>query len=115
MTNSLRTTTITFTGDVNNTITEVANNSNSPGATDLITLASGSNTVAVPTGGSAPTACTIVMPVGNVVPVLLKKVAGDTGILLHPTNSTSIALDPTVTSFVLSAGNTLVGLRLVWS
>ena len=115
MVNALRTTTITFTGDVQNTVTEVASNSNSPGGIDLVTLASGANTITVPTGGSVPTACTIVPPTGNVIAITLKKVTGDTGILLHPTDSTTIALDPSVTSFCLTAGSSLVGVRLIWS
>ncbi len=113
--NALRTTTITFTGDVSGTQTETADNANSPGVVELKTLASGANTITVPSGGSTPQACTIVKPSGNTVTLLLKKVTGDTGILLHLTDSDTISLDSTVTSFVLTASATLTGLRLVWS
>ena len=112
--NALRTTTITYTGDVSNTIVETLSNSNSPGQTDLITLASGANTIAVPTGGSAPVSCTIVPPLGNTISITLKGVSGDTGIKLNIGADTTISLDPTQTSFVLTAGASLVGVRLIW-
>ena len=76
MVNALRTTTVTYTGDVNNTVTECASNPNSPGAIDLVTLASGANTITVPTGGSVPTAVTIVKPYGNTVGLRLKSAPG---------------------------------------
>ncbi len=113
--NSLRTTTITFTGDVAGTQTEIASNASSPGQIQILTLASGANTITVPTGGSVPTGVTIVKPAGNTVALLLKKVSGDTGISLHPTDPDSLSLDPSVTTFVLTAASTLTGLRLVWS
>ncbi len=113
--NSLRTTTITYTGDVAGTQTEVASNSSSPGQIQLMTLSSGANTITVPTGGSVPTACTIVKPSGNTVTLLLKKVTGDQGILLHLTDPDTISLSSSVTSFCLTASGTLTGLRLIWS
>lgn len=118
--NSLRTTTIVFTGDVNNTVTEISSNSNSPGAIDLVTLSPGQTTITVPTGGSIPTAVTIVKPPGNTVPITLEGASGIGGLLLHLTNYDTITLDPTITSFILETpsgegGAPLVGLRLIWS
>ncbi len=113
--NSLRTTTITYTGDVSGTQTEIASNANSPGQIQILTLASGANTITVPTSGSVPSGVTIVKPAGNTVAILLKKVTGDTGILLHPTDPDSLSLSSNETSFVLTADGTITGLRLVWS
>ena len=115
MVNALTTTTTTFTGDVENTITQTANNSNSPGATDLVTLASGANTITVPTGGAVCERVTIVMPCMNAIAVHLKGVTGDTGILLNLVGATVLTLDPTQASFVLTAGAQLVGVRFIWA
>jgi hypothetical protein len=113
---SARTQTITFTGDVTATQTNAAlQNPASPGVQQLISLAVGTNTITVPTGGATATAVTIVPPAGNVQAITLKGIAGDTGIILHPTDPTTIALGPTVTSFVLNGGGAVAGLRLIWS
>lgn len=115
-TTSTRTTTVVFTGDVTGTETVVAaNNTVSPGQLQIITLASGANTITVPTGGSTPTACTVIPPAGNSVAITLKGITGDTGIRLNNTDHTVISLDSSVTTFCLTAGSTLTGLRLLWT
>lgn len=115
-TTSQRESTITYTGDINITIpVQAASNSASPGQTDLVTLSSGNNTITIPAGGSTPKACTIVPPSGNINTLTLKGVAGDTGILLHKTDPTTVAIDTGVASFVLNAGATITGVRLIWS
>jgi hypothetical protein len=113
---SNRSTTITLTGDVTGTETiSAAQNSASPGQIQIVTLASGANTITAPTGGSTPTACTILPPSGNAVSITLKGVTGDTGIRLHNTDPSTIAVDSSVSTFVLTAGNTITGVRLYWS
>lgn len=115
-TQSSRTVTIVFTGDVVGTQSVVAaTNAASPGGVDIITLAGGVNTVTVPTGGTTPTAVTILPPSGNTQTLILKGVTGDTGVGLHLTDPTTIALAASVTTFVLTAGGTVTGLRLYWS
>jgi hypothetical protein len=113
---SARVGTITFTGDVTATQTNAAlQNPASPGVSQLISLAVGANTITAPAGGATPVAVTIVPPAGNVQPITLKGVTGDIGILLHPTDPSTIALGAGVVSFVLNAGGAVAGLRLIWS
>lgn len=115
-TSSTRTITLVFTGDVTGTETiAAATNAASPGQLEIKTLASGANTITVPTGGSTPTSVTIVPPTGNTVSLTLKGVTGDTGIALHLTDPTNIALASSVTTFILTTNNTLTGIRLYWS
>lgn len=91
-----------------------AENAAAPGGVNVVSLASGNNTIAVPSGFTI-TAVTIIPPAGNTEFITLKGVNGDTGIQISPTEPTSVALDPITTSFVLLAGNTINGVRLVWS
>lgn len=113
---SARSQTITYTGDVTGTETvSAANNTASPGSVTLHTLASGANTITAPTGGSTPTAATILPPAGNTQTLTLKGVTGDTGVALHLTDPTTIALASSVTTFCLTAGGTVTGLRIYWS
>lgn len=113
---STRTSTVTFTGDVTGTeVSTAATNAVSPAQIEIKTLASGANTITVPTGGSTPTACTIIPPSANALAITLKGVSGDTGIRIHNTDPTTIALDSSVSTFVLNAANTITGCRFIWS
>lgn len=113
---SSRTTTIVYSGDVNGTQTvTAASNSSSPGSVEIRTLAAGANTITVPTGGSSPTAVTIAPPAANAQSLTIKGVTGDTGVALHLTDHTVLALASSQTTFVLTAGGTITGLRLYWS
>jgi hypothetical protein len=113
---SARTQTITFTGDVTATQTNAAlQNPASPAVSQLINLAIGANTITVPGGGATPTAVTIAPPAGNVQAITLKGLAADSGILLHPTDPSTIALGAGVASFALNAAGVVTGLRLIWS
>lgn len=108
--------TITFTGDVTGTETvSAATNAASPGSVTLHTLASGANTITAPTGGSTPTSVTLLPPAGNTQTLTLKGVTGDTGVALHLTDPTTIALASSVTTFCLTAGGTITGLRAYWA
>lgn len=114
---SARTTTLLYVGDFSGTITLGAQaNPSAVRPEDTLTLSSGANTINVPVGGgTVPTAVTIVPPNGNAVALTLKGSSGDAGIALNLTDSTTIALASSVTSFVLNAGATVTGLRLYWS
>lgn len=113
---STRVTAINFSGDLIFGISvAAASNALAPGDVDVLTLASGANTVTLPTGGSTPKAATIIPPIANTIALTLKGVTGDTGIALHLTDPTIVAFDTTVTSFVLTAAASLVGLRIVWT
>lgn len=111
-----RTVAINFTGDVvaQNSF-PAASNTASPGQIDIVTLASGANTITIPAGGSTPKAVTIIPPSGNTTLITLKGISGDTGVALHHTDPTSIAIDSTVATFVLNAAAGITGVRLVWS
>lgn len=107
---------IVFTGDVTGTETiAAASNASSAGSVQIVTLASGLNTITIPTGGTVPTAVTILPPSGNTTSITLKGVTGDTGIALHLTDPTSLALASSVTTFVLTAGASITGVRLYYS
>jgi hypothetical protein len=116
MATSTRKTTIVFSGAVDGTQEiSASDNTSSPAAVELKTLSSGANTITVPTAGMTPTAVTIVPPGDNEESITFKGVSGDTGVRLHDTDPTTIALDSSVTTFVLTAGGTIAGLRLFWS
>jgi hypothetical protein len=105
----------TFSGDVSATLPfSAASNAASPGQIDLVTLASGANTITPPAGGSTPKAVTIIPPSGNTNTITLKGVTGDTGVVLHITDPTSIGLNSPTATFVLTASASIAGVRLVW-
>jgi len=113
---SARTQTITFTGDVTATQTNAAaSNAASPGQVEIKSLASGANTITVPTGGATCVAVTIIPPAGNVTTITLKGVTGDTGVGLHLTDPTTVGLASSVTTFCLTTGGAITGVRFVWS
>jgi hypothetical protein len=113
---SARTQTITLTGDVTATqVNSAGQNPNSPGVNELKSLAVGANTITPPSGGSTPVAVTIIPPAGNIITLTLKGVAGDTGIPLHLTDPTTIALAAGVASFVINVASAMTGVRFIWS
>ncbi len=115
---SVRTESITYTGDVVGVETYTSStNSLSPGQIQIVALTTGANTITVPiiAAISVPVAVTIIPPAANAVAITLKGITGDTGIRIHNTDPTTIALDPSVTTFVLNAASTINGVRLVWA
>jgi len=114
---SNRTVTVTLTGDVTYSQSfSAAANTTSPGQIDIVTLASGANTITPPAGGTTPKACTIIPPAGNsTVTITLKGVTGDTGVVLHKTDPCVVSLNSTTTTFVLTASAELTGVRLIWT
>lgn len=116
---STRQVVITFTAPVASSFTfPSAANANAPGDMDILTLASGNNTITFPTGGTVVSGATIIPPAGNTNSLTLKGTTGDTGVVLHKTDPTSLAFDTTSTtqtSIVLVAGSTITGVRIVWT
>lgn len=111
-----RSITIQFTGDVKAANTFLAaNNAASPGQIEIKSLAAGANTITPPGGGTTPKSCTIIPPSGNTQLITLKGVGGDTGVALHKTDPTTIALDSPTATFVLNAAALIDGVRLVWT
>jgi hypothetical protein len=108
---------IVYSGDVVGTQTfDATDNVLSPSVVQIVSLAPGANTITVPSDGVAvPTAATIVFPSTNTNLVTLKGVTGDTGVKLHPTDPLTVSLDPTQTSFVLTAADTVAGVRILWT
>ena len=108
--------TITYSGDVAGTETlSAASNAASPGSVELKTLASGFNTITLPTGGSTVVSCTIVPPSGNTTSITLKSITGDTGIRIHNTDPTTITFHSTETAFGLTTGAGITGVRFFWT
>lgn len=116
-TSAAKTITVTFTGDVSGTQTLTpATNATSAAKVDILTLASGANTITVPAvTGFTVTGCVIAPPAGNVNSITFKGVSGDTGTRLHNTDPSYLALDSSVVSFVLTAGAQVSGVRIEWS
>ena len=107
---------IGLTGDVvAQYILQAASNAASPASVEIKTLASGLNTITLPTGGATVTSCTIVPPSGNTTSITLKGVTGDTGVRIHNTDPTTITFHTTVTDFALTTGGIITGVRLYWT
>lgn len=105
---------IGFTGDIDapNLSFNAAENASSPGEIETAVLTTGANTITPPVGAKA---VTIIPPAANTVTMQLKGITGDTGIRLHLTDPSSIALDIASTaSFVITVSGALT-LRMIWS
>lgn len=112
---SNRVTSVTFTGDLDLTVVENATaNAASPGGIQSYNLASGNNTITLP---ATPVSATIIPPTDNTETITLKGISGDTGLKLSPTDPTVLAFDPNnlPASFLLVAGDTITGLRIIWA
>ena len=72
------------------------------GATQAIVLASGANTITLPSG---TTTVIIQFPTGNTAAVILKGVTGDTGIPLNPVTNTKFDPVSGSTSFVITSAS----------
>lgn len=92
-------------------------NANSPAQIQLLTLASGANTINATSCPALPQAGGVVLipPTANTIGVTLKGASGDTG---NPLSLTAPYVytfpNPPPTSFVLTASNIITGYRLVW-
>lgn len=115
-TTSNRQVSVTFTEDLNITLAfDATENTDSPGVVQLYDLTSGANTITLPP--ATPVSATIIPPSDNTETITLKGVSGDTGIQLHPTDPTVLTFDPDSlpASFVLTVGDDISGLRIVWA
>ena len=109
---------IVFTGDVTGTeIAQAAVNQLSPGASQVIALVTGPNTITVPAVALVyvPTAVTIQPDPLNTSVLALKGVSADTGIPIHPTDQMTLSLASTTTSFVILVASGPVNIRFTWS
>ncbi|HMB37426.1 MAG TPA: hypothetical protein VKV41_25490 [Methylomirabilota bacterium] len=79
------------------------------GDIDIVTLASGTTTLAMPTGA---TMLVIIPPPTNVTPIVLKGAAGDTGVALNPNCATVLAL--AITPLILQTTAAISAVRLIW-
>lgn len=112
-----RSVTINLTGDIIlNNIFEATENLVSPGSVTVHDLASGDNTITIPSStGITVKAATIIPPSDNTEAITLKGAGADTGIAISKTDPTSIAFETAPTNFVLNAGAAIAGLRIVWT
>jgi len=114
-TTATRYTHIVYSGDVSATNrVNAASNAVSPAQIEYIDLDSGANTITVPEGGTA-VSVTIVPPSANATSITFKGISGDTGVRIHDTDPTTIALHSSVTSFVLTTGDAISNVRLFWT
>jgi hypothetical protein len=114
---STRQSIIVFTGDVAGTeIANAANNATSFGQSQIVALTTGANTITVPVAvGYVATAVRIIPDPANTSVLTLKGVTGDTGVKIHMTDYTDLALDPGQATFVLNIVLGTVNCRLIWS
>jgi hypothetical protein len=94
---------------------DAADNDASPASEFIYTLASGANTITAPTGGSTVKGALIIPPDSNTAAITLKGVTGDTGIPLSKLNPTFLEFETVPATFVLTAGATITGLRIIWT
>lgn len=108
---------IVYSGDVSaNLDFPAATNTVSPGSVTIQDLVAGANTITVPVAtGVTVTSVTIVPPAGNAETIILKGIEADTGIGIHPTDPTTIALASDTATFVLDAGDAISGVRFAWT
>lgn len=107
---------VKFTGDLTlSDANSAAENTDSPGVSEVKTLASGNNTITPPGGGTTPIGVTIIPPSDNEATLTLKGINGDTGIVLHSTDPTSLSLGSTTATFVIHASVQVTDVRLLWS
>lgn len=107
---------ITYSGDIVGVETQTpAVNTQSPGIMTLQAFPVGFTALTVPLAGTVPTAVTIIPPAVNTNAITLKGVTGDTGIRLHNTDPTTIALDSSVTTFGLTIATATTNIRLLWN
>ena len=96
--------TITGLAGGSETVSLTLTNSSASGAVTTTALASGANTISVPTGALW---CIVVPPSGNTTALTLKGNGADTGVGLHPSQASILALANGTTSFIVSAAATM--------
>ena len=91
-----------------------ASNAASPNVSETKTLAAGFNLI-TPPADTVATGVTIVPPSYNELTITLKGITGDTGLLLNPSDPTSLGLGSPTATFGLTAEDEIEGVRFVWS
>ena len=108
---------LTISGNFSNAIGQVGINFpiqvvNPVNQIQAISLASGLNTITIPTG---TTFILVVLPTGNATSVTLKGVTGDTGIPIIPAGGAVLFTPaPADTTFVLTAGGAITPLTTIY-
>lgn len=97
-----------LTGNKNIVVPVIASSA-AVGQITSINLNTGANTITIPTGA---TAAVIYPPSTNIYSLTLKGVTGDTGIPINRTMWSVLSLDPTATTFVLTAGGAISGVEI---
>lgn len=106
---------VQFTGDPDfNVSASAIENTNTPAEVRLVTLQLGSNVIEFPTAGDV-TGITIIPPSYNTIPLTLKGDIADVGIPLSKTDPTSLGVLSSSSSFILVAGTTLHGVRIIFN
>lgn len=95
---------------------ETVKNLDSPGSIGIYALTTGANTITLPADGVVK-GCIVVPPEDNAETITLKGVSGDTGIAMNPSEPFSLSFDTDTppTSFVLTVGGDITGLRILWT
>ena len=115
-TSATRSITIGFSGDRSGRQEFDAPVSAASPATDVLhTFPIGFSTLTPPTGGSTPKALTIILPSANTATLTLKGITGDTGIVLSPTQHTSLGLNSPTAPIGFTASAEIAGVRLIWT
>lgn len=92
-------------------------NANSPAVVQVLTLASGANTINATNCPAIATAGGVILipPAANTQTIVLKGVTGDTGVALSKVAPTTLTFGTTPpTSFVLTTGGAITGMKLAW-
>lgn len=106
---------ITFEGDIDspNLAFNAAENLASPGEIAPVALTTGNNTIACPVGSNA---VTIIPPAANTIQMVVKGTNADTGISMHLTDPTSIAINRSLqTSIVVAITTGSPTIRVIFS
>lgn len=114
---STRSIAISFAGDQSFTVIDSrlsVVSTTSPAVEELKALTTGSNTITVPSAATTPTAVTIIPPAGNTNTLTLKGVTGDTGVVLHKTQASSIGLDTTQATLCITCAAP-TNVRFIWT
>lgn len=114
---STRQTNIQYSGDLEaGFLLNAAVNAESPGEVWPYDLTAGDNAIYRNiNSNSVATSVTIVPPAGNEATITLKGANGDTGVKLHSTDPTTLALAEDFDHFVLTVSDNIIGMRFYWA